>query len=473
MRTKCNLTRSALDTSRRHSRENCSTTSITKIMEPKLITAAAIVLLVTAIDSSAQTPLPHAFTGITALPDQTISLTLTGRVASALRPYFDVYPLEVSRDLVTWQPMATLVRTNASTNALIYVDSEAVAFSARFYRTFTNQLVTPLARPSGRYAVGRIKRLMTDPSRTNRYNIPTNSSFMVTIWYPADAKAGVLPGEYVEKRLVQTIGGNIWAEPENVSKMFSFSLPDVPLTTNGSAFPVVIYATGYYSPRDTNSEKAEELASHGYVVAAMDHSESFGTLFPDGRVLSGAFAPEGYTETEAARILPGRVQDVKVVIDELGHMNSADPRFSGHLDLGKVGGLGWSAGVGTIAESARVDARIKAVVCLEGYLQGAVELRQLGLQKPLLAIYQQSTSNKTLFTKASSDAYWCQIRGSEHITFRDLVDLSMANTTSRAASAATRAGMLSFFDKYLKGEDNHLLDNPTNNFPVIFNYVKK
>ena len=30
------------------------------------------------------------------------------------------------------------------------------------------------------YTVGTVSRLLRDPSRTNRYNIPTNSSFMVT-----------------------------------------------------------------------------------------------------------------------------------------------------------------------------------------------------------------------------------------------------------------------------------------------------
>lgn len=168
-----------------------------KIMKTKFSTAAAVVLLAATIDSLAQTPLPHSFASITALPDQTMSLTLTGRVASALRPYFDIYPIEVSSDLVTWQPLTTLVGTNASTNVLIYLDTEATAFAARFYRTFTNRLVTPLAKPSGPYPIGRVNRLVTDPSRTNRYNIKTNGSFMLTIWYPAQNTAGVLPDRYL------------------------------------------------------------------------------------------------------------------------------------------------------------------------------------------------------------------------------------------------------------------------------------
>jgi len=82
-------------------------------------------------------------------------------------------------------------------------------------------------------------------------------------------------------------------------------------------------------------------------------------------------------------------------------------------------------------------------------------------------------SDSTLFTKATSDAYWGQVKNTEHITFRDLLDSRMATTLSRNATFAVRACMVSFFDRYLKGQDDHLLDNPTNSFPVIFNFKKK
>ena len=299
---------------------------------------------------------------------------------------------------------------------------------------------------------------------------------MVTLWYPAEAQAGVLPGEYVERKLVQTVGTNIWDQPDNVSKMFCFSLPDVPLTANGSSFPVVIYATGYQWPRDTNAEKTEELASHGFVVAAMDYSESWGTVFPDGRVLTGDSPPGGYTETEAARILPGRVQDVNVVIGELDRMNNGDPMFSGRLNMEKVGGLGLGFGSRIILDAARVNNRIKATVNLDGGLGGnGTVLYNAGLPNPILAMYQDEVapSNQYLFTRATADAYWCQVLGTELQTFSDPTYLRLANAGARTAGVAIRACMLSFFNKYLKGEDNHLLDNPTESFPVIFNYLKK
>jgi len=33
--------------------------------------------------------------------------------------------------------------------------------------------------------------------------------------------------------------------------------------------------------------------------------------------------------------------------------------------------------------------------------------------------------------------------------------------------------MLSFFDKYLKGQDDHLLDDPARLFPEVINFARK
>jgi len=218
---------------------------------------------------------------------------------------------------------------------------------------------------------------------------------------------------------------------------------------------------------------AQELASHGYIVAAMDHIDSFLSVFPDGRLVEGIDSSLPYTEEVATRTLPDRVTDIIVVLDELTRLNQDGSMFAGRMDLARVGGFAHSAGVATIAEAARVDERIKALVLYEGYLQGAVELRNVGLQKPCLVMHKANTSDSTLFNKALADAYWCQVRDTIHPTFVDLRPLALANATSRRAAEAIRACSLSFFNKYLKGEDDHLLDNPTNRFPVIFNYLKK
>src|SRR5262249_2297986 len=143
----------------------------------------------------------HQFNGIHELPNHTVSLDLGGTVPSKFRSYFDLYLLEVSRDMTEWNPLASLLRTNASTDPLTYTDTDAGGLSHRFYRVSSNLLVTPFMQPTGPFAVGTFARKFTDPSNTNRYNLKTNSSFMVTFWYPAQRTAGQLPAPYTDPKL--------------------------------------------------------------------------------------------------------------------------------------------------------------------------------------------------------------------------------------------------------------------------------
>ncbi len=47
----------------------------------------------------------------------------------------------------------------------------------------------------------------------------------------------------------------------------------------------MVLSPGFTNSRSTLTALAEDLASHGYVVAGIDHTyESFATAFPDGRV---------------------------------------------------------------------------------------------------------------------------------------------------------------------------------------------
>jgi predicted dienelactone hydrolase len=243
-----------------------------------------------------------------------------------------------------------LQRTNDSSDALNYLDPGATNFEKRFYRTATNFLVTPFPKPSGPYSVGTFSRLMTDPSRI-RHTLPTNSSFMVTFWYPAEGKTGALPNTYFEKELT--------------------------------------------------------------------------VLFPEY----------------------------------------------------------W------------IDARCKAVVLLDvGLLGGATNLIRLGLHKPFLSMHSTIgpptppdypfgswlDDSLVFFAKATNDAFWFQIQDSTHASFADRGSVindptltSDPTPVSRGISQTIRACTLSFFDKYLKGEDNHLLDNPAAVYPNVINFQRK
>jgi hypothetical protein len=437
----------------------------------------------------------HRIAGITANPDHSISLSLAGVVPKASAPYYDIYPLEVSTNLVDWSPLAMLQRTNDSSAALNYLDSDATSFEKRFYRTSTNFLTTPLSKPSGPYSVGTVSRLLTDPSRTNRYNIRTNSSFLVQCWYPAEARAGVLPEAYINKELT-VLFPEIWlpTAASTVAQFVSHALSGLSLATNQTSYPVLIYSHGIGGERRQNQDAAEELASPGYVVVGVDHMDTFASVWPNGQVVFGT--SNGSTDLSYQQpFFDNRIKDMLFIVDELSRLNTDDALFGGRLDLERLGAFGKSFGAGAVPEFCRLDARCKAAVLLDAgwTLELAPDLKRLGLQKPFLSMNSTIDpfpglaghppwlmDTKALFTNAINNAFWCQIQDSTHASLSDMGSLILDTTrtgnptpASRGIIKTVRACTLSFFDKYLKNQDDHLLDNPAAVHPNIINFQSK
>lgn len=177
----------------------------------KLNPLPLVLLVLSHLNQSAPGQTVHQIMGITAMPDKTISFSLTGSVDDLFGQYFQQYPIEASTDLINWSPLVTLQQSNRPTEPLTYLDKAAAQFEQRFDRTYTNHLYTPLPQPTGRYAVGNFSWLLTDPSRMDAAR-GTNRQFMATVWYPAIAQAGVLPSPYMDRQMVESgkIFPNSW-----------------------------------------------------------------------------------------------------------------------------------------------------------------------------------------------------------------------------------------------------------------------
>src|SRR5207245_3886649 len=97
--------------------------------------------------ASGQTTSIHLITGISVNVQTAAVLTLAGSPPAPLQKYYDLFPLEVSADLIAWNPLATVVRTNV-TNEVTFVEAAAPNVPARFYRTPTNHFGTPFFSPT-------------------------------------------------------------------------------------------------------------------------------------------------------------------------------------------------------------------------------------------------------------------------------------------------------------------------------------
>lgn len=422
---------------------------------------------------------PHSF-GLPERENDTIAFPLQGNTPLSVRPFFDIYPIQTSTNLSDWQTEVLLIRTNASTNTPVLAVHRPVrrlGAQPAFYRTPTNHFVTPLPQPTGPYAVGVFDRLLTDTSRSNRYGIKTNSSFMASIWYPAENRAAFLPTEYVHEKFVERFGS--YFENPAAARYFRAFADTSCRPLRSARWPVILYSPGYTGHRRSNSGKCEELASYGYLVIVIDHEDAYGTVFLDGRFISGRYVDEP-TITDVTRAYSNRVADVKFVLDLLPIWDAADPILQGMVDLGRIGMMGFSLGVGTVAGVTLTDSRCRVLALLDGYFPEVPALRTNQLRVPVLQMYQFAAESlpgfdtvQRVYTNASSSAYYCQVRGTDHISFRDLVDPSHATVAYRRAEEAVRACVVSFFNKHLLDRDDHILDNPTNHYPVLFKFKSK
>jgi len=231
----------------------------------------------------------------------------------------------------------------------------------------------------------------------------------------------------------------------------------IPMVTGTDRHPVVLYSHGLPAWRKLDSQRAEELASHGYVVVTVDHPDCWASEFPDGRYLVG----------ERSGDVPGRLKDMKFLIDELAVLNTGDPVFAGRLDLDRIGVSGGSYG-GMVVETCRTDSRVK---CAALYDVTNVQLNPAGLQKPFLVALGESnyfsSEDQWLFSKAITNAVFLQIRGADHFTPCDIGWITQV-PWGRGPALAYNACLVWFFDTFLKGETPPF---PTN--PEIYNVQRK
>jgi dienelactone hydrolase len=220
--------------------------------------------------------------------------------------------------------------------------------------------------------------------------------------------------------------------------------------------------------RTENTEKAQELASYGYVVVATDHTDTYATVLDSGQLILGRHA-------WSFDYLNDRLKDVQYLLDHFQEWNADDPLFKGRLDLERTGIMGWSFGGGTAAEACRLEDRLKAAALLDGYLGSSPTLLSTGLHKPFLSMNSGALigDNTTLFDKATKDAYLLTIKSSWHELFTDNAWIVDPTAVTRRQAQSMNACLVSFFNKYLGDIDDRLLDNPGGNYPDIVSYRKK
>jgi pimeloyl-ACP methyl ester carboxylesterase len=432
------------------------------------VTATVTICDITGMDA-------NRFASIERLADGAVRLGLTAGTHKRFTPYYSLFPLETSRDLILWEPPALQSLANAVNPPLVSVDLDGSSESQRFYRLVHTNLIAPCMAPTGPYSVGKVVRLLADSSRRNRFQVSTNGTFPLYVWYPAAPNVGQLPAAFEDEPMDSDPvwwGSSTWGD--RGPRFVSYSFVNAPLLKAHAPYPILLYSHGGGGCNHNDSpEMAENLASRGYVVVALDHWDAWGFVWPDGTL----FKRVGDVNLDVPGIYD-RIRDFVFLLDQLPQVNESDSVLAGALDLGRVAVAGVSYGGPTAGELCRVESRCLAAISLDyGTVASPPELDSRGLQKPSLMLNSTANSSSQFFSKAVTDAYWVQVSDVTHNDFLSgwyWVNSPGSVPSRREAWRAMHACILSFLDKYLKGQNDGLLDgNPSATYPRLVNFRRK
>jgi len=352
-----------------------------------------------------------------------------------------------------------------------------------------------LPTPTGPFAVGRaLYDWVDDKTLDALAPIPgTKRELGVWIWYPAAAGQSPAMDDYLPTPLraeVERSRGALLSKflTRDLSKVQTHSVRNADVSPQQRSYPVVIMRAGASAEVWNYSTLAEDLASHGYVVVGFDAPyRTFTVVFPDGRVISRL--PENNPEvclerigTErdrcANRLLSAWTGDIAFVLDRLERLNASDAsgKFTGRLDMARVGVFGHSFGGAAALQFCHEDPRCKAGIDVDGAPHGSVI--QAGVDRPFMILLsdhshesdpeggQIMANMKSILDRLPANRkQFLEIRGANHFLFSDdaallkshivmrtLRMLGIVGIDGRRQLTVTAYCLRSFFDAHLNGE---------------------
>jgi Platelet-activating factor acetylhydrolase, isoform II len=363
----------------------------------------------------------------------------------------------------------------------------------------------------------------TDPSRPEPLTQAANArrEVMVEVWYPTEA------GMSAQTKTAPYLRGFDAAQSKlnqhEISELFrpftyNGVLPDThtvenaPFVRGNKRFPLLLFSHGWGNPTFLYTAELEDVVSHGYIVAAVDHPyDTAFTEFPDGRIVlfaqkqfnAAAKQPGGFIAYTRERV-EVMAADNRFVLTELLRgttLKRLQAPFLQRIDKAHVGVFGHSIGGLAAARTCQIDAR--AMACMDqdsddnrGSPFIATDIRETESQPFLLFVVSSADETSPRQThpddaalaemKLARAEYDAIIKthqtnqleqlksipgGAYRITLYDLPGFIHRSFTDQTLLGASPDGeqslhnfrvaetfTLAFFDKYLKGSEHTVLD---------------
>ncbi|RAV19583.1 alpha/beta hydrolase family protein [Paenibacillus contaminans] len=371
-------------------------------------------------------------------------------------------------------------------------------------------------KPTGPYSVGTTVYHWVDEQREETYTGDPDDrrELMVQIWYPAANGGGKKQSPYVQNSSKATgaIASKMMNLPafalSHLGLVKTHSMLEADLSDSESRYPVLIFSHGMNGYRNQNMFQVEELASHGYIVLGIDYAyEAAVTVYPDGRAALSKTDPGLTSMAQYDEHIPLWVGDAEFVLNQVENLNRNDStgRFTGKLDVERIGMLGHSFGGTVTTQVLATDSRVKAALSMDGGFNGS-PLPPQGPGKPYFLMYSAETYNKVMVSfdevatkvgnvsreefEAPRKTYIQRsgnalaggglsilIPGSKHASYTDLALFSpwlgLGGVDPRRDHRIVNEFSIAFFDRYLKGKNDAALQELAAKYPEVNFKVNK
>ena len=296
---------------------------------------------------------------------------------------------------------------------------------------------------------------------------------------------------YIDESRVEPYEGDGSARWLNVSFWYPEDYAD-----GDNSCPLIVFSHGSFGTRESNAVQYRELASHGYVVCAIEHTyQSLGTIGPDGEK---AGLDSGYQKQvmranddtpEQREELTGlfrgwmavRTADIDFVLDTvIARADAGEDGVYRLIDTSRIGLMGHSMGGAAVLAVGRARDDVSAVIALEAPFMGDVQgvdsegnlvWDDTPYPVPLLSVYSDSAwpildtspqyaQNSAVLHDDRADTQDIYAEGAGHMTLTDLAKelppmclLFGQNLFFEADKyeAYINAAYVDFLDEYLKG----------------------
>ncbi|WP_216212723.1 alpha/beta hydrolase family protein [Amycolatopsis aidingensis] len=343
-----------------------------------------------------------------------------------------------------------------------------------------------LPAPTGDHPVGTGSTRLVDPGRADPWKPDTPyRELMVSLWYPALLPWGERAPYLSEELSAAIIGSDFPAvPPEAFATVRTHATTRALPKPSGHGRPLVVLSPGFGASRTSLTTLAEDLASRGYVVAAIDHTYESPVEFPGGRIEPCLICAD-IDEELAAEVVRSRARDVSFVLDRLTDRRSPTGRL---IDGSRIAMIGHSIGGAAALETMRTDPRVDAGMNMDGALYTGVPG---GLDRPFLLFGARRVDHPELdptwnrvWPRLTGWKRWLDVASGGHWTFSDAPWLAgnfpireglppgqaerlLGSIEGERAVRVVREYLAAFVVAHLRGQEDPLLDGPSPKYPEV------